>query len=129
MGETTGAAGAVAGMRRRALVGGAIGAVVIVAAAVYALGGGPAPSLTGVTVTAVSPDTIHLTWVDNSAIEADYRIVRSPVLGVRDLPAGTTSYTWTGLAAGTEYCFQVTAVLGDRRGSAARRCATTPAAP
>jgi hypothetical protein len=76
-----------------------------------------------ITVTVVSPDTLRLNWTDNSGIETFFRISRLPP-GTRDVPANTTSYDWTGLTPGVEYCFQVSAYADDRRSAAGRVCET-----
>ena len=70
----------------------------------------------GLTATSVSESQVNLTWVDNSLIEGGY-MVYYRVSGSGSfnallstfLPANTTTYSVTGLTAGTAYDFQVTA--------------------
>src|SRR5207244_431448 len=68
---------------------------------------------TGLTATPVSQTRIDLQWVDNSSYEAGYKVERATGGGsfaqVAMLGANATSYSSTGLAAGTTYMFRVRA--------------------
>ena len=79
-----------------------------------------------VVATATSETTIVLTW---DAVEGatEYNIYTpssfdSNVLGVTE-----TTYTFEGLTAGTNYCFEVSAVSATDESAATEACATTPA--
>ncbi len=80
----------------------------------YALVGPAAPAApSDLVATAVSTSAIDLTWSDNSNNETAFNLERStdgtnfsPL--ATDLPAGTTSYSDTGLMAGT-YSYRVNA--------------------
>lgn len=86
--------------------------------------------------TPASSSSISLTWTDNATNEAAYKVESATaatgpwteVAGA--LPAGSTSYTATGLAASTTYHFRVRAsnAAGDSSYSASAS-ATTSAAP
>jgi len=62
---------------------------------------------------AVSSSRIDLTWQDNSNNETGFRIERGPQGGgygeIATVGANTTSYSNTGLVAGTTYCYRVRA--------------------
>ncbi len=70
---------------------------------------------TGLTATAISSSQINLSWTDNATNETSYKVERSPdgstgwteIAG--SLPAGTTSYSNTGLTANTTYYYRVRA--------------------
>jgi alpha-tubulin suppressor-like RCC1 family protein len=82
-----------------------------------------APS--NISSTATNSSTIHVTWSDNSNNETGFRI--SDNINTFTLAAGTTSYDWTGLAAGTYKCTHVQAY--NSAGSSAWTswgCTTTP---
>ncbi len=69
-----------------------------------------APS--NLTATAVSTSRINLSWRDNAANETGYRVERRGYSGfteVASLPAGSTSFAVTGLAAASPYEFRVRA--------------------
>ncbi len=91
----------------------------------------PAPAApSNLTVTAISSDTIRLTWSDNSNVEESFVIVRQSHLAGRQTSANVTTYDWTGLQAGTEYCFRVAArnaswTSGSTPGGITALCATT----
>ena len=75
-------------------------------------------SPTGLTPTAVSATQIDLTWTDNTTIEAGYRVLQGtaaagPFTTVADLPAGSTSFSDTGLTASTTYFYRVVAFTVD----------------
>ena len=80
---------------------------------------------TNVVATATSETTIVLTWdaVDGAT---EYNIYTpasfdSNVLGVTE-----TTYTFEGLTAGTNYCFEVSAASATDESDTAEACATTP---
>ena len=96
----------------------------------------PPDAPTGLAATPFSSSRIDLTWNDNATNEANYEVERSttgsggPFSPLVSLPAGTTSYSNTGLSPSTEYCYRVRAVNGG--GASAYdgpACATTPAPP
>ncbi len=88
---------------------------------------------TGLSATATSSSTIALTWIDNSSVEANYRVMRSTGGGyitVTALAANSTSYTDTGLTSETTYSYQI--VAANSRGitsTSSSASATTPVAP
>jgi hypothetical protein len=61
-----------------------------------------------VKATAISTAAIRVTWTDTNAGTAQY-VVGNGNTSSADLPAGTTSYTWSGLAPNTYMCFFVAA--------------------
>ncbi|EEF61713.1 fibronectin type III domain-containing protein [Pedosphaera parvula] len=72
-----------------------------------------APS--GLTATAASKSQINLKWTDNATNETSMVVARSTTSGgpyttIATLAAGTTSYSNTGLTAGTTYYYVVHAV-------------------
>jgi len=67
-------------------------------------GTGPAAP-TNLTATPVSPSTIRLQWMDNSTDEEGFTLYNGATS--RNVGAGTTTYEWDGLAAGTYMCFKV----------------------
>lgn len=72
----------------------------------------PLGAPTNLVATAVSPESINLTWVDNSSSEEWFLVERStgtspPVETM--VAANSTSYTDTGLQAGTTYTYHVKA--------------------
>src|SRR6266480_3414710 len=74
----------------------------------------PLKSPTSLTATAVSSSQISLTWTDNSATEAGYRIEQSPVDNLHYTEIATvgpnvTSYSATGLSEATKYYYRVRA--------------------
>jgi hypothetical protein len=79
------------------------------------------------TATATSTSSIVVTWSDNSTNETGFRI--SDNVTTVTLPAGTQTYAWTGLVAGTYKCSHVQAY--NSAGVSAWTswgCTTTPAA-
>ncbi|MFZ2278211.1 MAG: putative Ig domain-containing protein, partial [Prosthecobacter sp.] len=69
---------------------------------------------TGLTATAASEGTVNLSWTDNSAVEGGYAVYyRLSGSGSYTLfnyaAANATTYSVTGLSAGTAYDFKVTA--------------------
>ena len=78
---------------------------------------GPAAP-TGLTAAAVSASQINLAWTDNASNETGYTVERctgascSTFAQVASLPANTTSYQNTGLAASTTYRYRVRAFNG-----------------
>jgi lysophospholipase L1-like esterase len=83
----------------------------------------PVPS--DLTATAVSPTAITVTWSDPSAGAVQF-VVSDTTTSSANQPAGTTSYTWGGLTAGTRKCFTVKAVntIGESSAWSAYACAT-----
>jgi hypothetical protein len=83
---------------------------------------------TNLTASAVSSSQINLTWTDNASNETGYLVERSTngttFSTVTTLGANATSYSNTGLAASTQYTYQVTAV-GSSANSAPSATATT----
>ena len=74
----------------------------------------PPATPTGLNTAAVSASQINLNWVDQAGNEDGYRVERS-VTGmggwstIANLGANSTSYSNTGLAASTQYFYQVAA--------------------
>ncbi len=67
---------------------------------------------TGLSATAVSTSTINLSWTDLSNNETGFQVERSTTSGsgfvlVTTTAANSTSYSNTGLAAGTTYYFRI----------------------
>jgi titin len=76
-----------------------------------------APS--GLTATPVNSNQVDLTWVDNSANEVNFRILRklasaSEFTVVATLAANTTSYSVNDLNGSTSYTFVVSAIGGSK---------------
>ena len=88
----------------------------------------------GLAAGAFAYNQINLTWTDNANNESNYRVERS--IGgatwseIATLPAGTVSFSSTGLSASTTYSYRVRAAnsAGDSAYSNLAS-ATTPAAP
>jgi Fibronectin type III domain len=88
----------------------------------------PPPAPTGLTVTAKSQITLELHWTDNATNETGYRVERidnGTVVKLAALPANTTTYSDTGLAAGTMRCYRVVAVNAGGESPGATACGTT----
>jgi hypothetical protein len=89
---------------------------------------------TGLTATAKSSSRIDLSWTDNSPGESSETIERSgessfATVTSTSVPAGTTSYSETGLTPGTSYWYRVRAVSGASSSSPSNTAqATTEAA-
>jgi titin len=86
---------------------------------------------TGLVATAVSSTRIDLQWTDNSTYEQGYKVERATGGGafaqVASLGANATSYSSTGLAAGTTYTYRVRAYDGSNdSGYSNSASATTP---
>jgi len=69
---------------------------------------------TGLSATAVSASQINLTWTDNSVTENGYYVEQSPVdnlhfVQIAATGPNATSYSVTGLSAGTKYYYRVRA--------------------
>jgi phosphodiesterase/alkaline phosphatase D-like protein len=99
--------------RVKTVNGGVSSAYSNVASATTSGGIGPAAP-TGLVATAQSTSAIGLTWADNSIDETNFVVERdsSPAFAAPvsvSLPPSTTSYTSTGLAAGTTYYYRVKA--------------------
>jgi titin len=68
-----------------------------------------------------SSTSIRITWRDNSNNETGFVVMSLPPTGlavfqtIATLPAGATSFTHTGLTAGTRHTYKVCATLGDER--------------
>lgn len=102
----------------------------------------PTPTIpnaaSNLTATVVSSTQINLTWVDNSSNETGFKVERALSAGgvyttLVTTNANTTSYSVTGLVAGTTYYFRVSAVNSAGASAFASTSATTsvaaPAAP
>ncbi len=84
-------------------------------------GGGPPPVApvgpSGLSAQATAPDTVELRWADNAADEDGYRVERAVVGGafgqIRQLAAGSTRLTDTGLNDDTTYRYRVRAFNGN----------------
>jgi hypothetical protein len=94
----------------------------------------PPAAPSGLAGTAVSSSAVDLTWTDNSSNETSFAVERSPdgttwtVLN-SSLPADTTSYRNTGLAASTSYRYRVKATnAAGSSGYSNVATVTTPAA-
>jgi fibronectin type 3 domain-containing protein len=92
------------------------GVAVFAAAALLFLAGSagaaPVSPPTSLTATALSSSQIRLNWVDTNPSEAGYSVERSlsstsGFAQIASLAANTTTYTSTGLAAGTTYYYRV----------------------
>jgi DUF5010 C-terminal domain/Fibronectin type III domain len=75
----------------------------------------PPAAPSSLAATAISQTQINLTWHDNSGVELNYIVARSttsggPYADIATLPANSTSYSNTGLAANTTYYYVVRAV-------------------
>src|SRR5207244_10575659 len=71
----------------------------------------------GLGATAMSASRIDLTWTDNSTDETNFVVERALTSAFASitsftLPAGTISFSDTGLAAGTAYYYRVKAING-----------------
>ncbi|MBP7549932.1 MAG: pre-peptidase C-terminal domain-containing protein, partial [Gemmatimonadaceae bacterium] len=75
-----------------------------------------APTMTSVQV--FDRTRVDLVWTDNSSIETGYQVIAcggvacSPSVLVGNLPANTTTFSFSGLAGGFSYSWQVRAVSG-----------------
>jgi len=69
------------------------------------------PAPTNLMAAAIDDQTIKLTWIDNCAFEAGYRIERKTGTGsyiqIAELDANTTSYEESGLTYGEIYTYRV----------------------
>ena len=86
------------------------------------------------TATAVSASQVNLGWVDAANNETGYRVYRSTAGGaytlLATLAANATTYSNTGLIAGTAYNYRVTAFNASGESAATAVSVTTrPAAP
>jgi poly(3-hydroxybutyrate) depolymerase/chitodextrinase len=93
------------------------------------------PAPTGLAVGATTTSSVALSWSASSGA-AGYNVYRSPTAGnpgarVNGAPLGATSYTDSGLAAGTTYYYAVTAVdtAGNESPASPAVAATTATAP
>src|SRR5207237_6680022 len=90
-----------------------------------------APSVPTLTATAASTSQINLSWTaatdTGGSGFAGYRLYRA---GVLIATTTATSYSNTGLAASTTYCYTVTAYdnTGNTSAQSTSQCVTTPAA-
>src|SRR5262249_30482621 len=94
----------------------------------------PPAAPTNLSAAAVSVSQVNLTWADNSANETGFVVERATDssftagLTTASLGANATSYSATGLAAGTAYWFRVRATnAGGTSASSNVASATTPA--
>ncbi len=76
----------------------------------------PPAAPSGLTAVTLGPDSIKVTWTDNATNEQYYRVERSgdgtTFAQVAILLANSTSWTNTGLLAGTRYTYRVRASAG-----------------
>ena len=91
-----------------------------------------APS--GLAASAIAYNQINLAWTDNANNESNYRLERSfdgvNWTEIATLPAGTVSFSSTGLSASTTYSYRVRASnSAGYSGYSNTASATTPAAP
>jgi hypothetical protein len=92
----------------------------------------PPAAPSGMTATAVSSSQINLSWTDNSTNEANFHVDRcegsgcTPATTIATLPAGTVSYSNTGLAASTTYTYRVRAANATASTASNTTEATTP---
>src|SRR6185369_12315287 len=97
----------------------------------------PPAAPTGLTAVTVSSSRIDLAWTDNATYEQGFKVERSTdgvtFLQVGLLGANTTSWSSTGLLAGTTYTHRVRAYDGPNDGAASNPAAAStlpaPAAP
>jgi len=101
----------------------------------------PPAAPSGLTASTIATTQIDLAWTDVATTETGYEVERSTtgIAGAytlfASLPAGSTSYSNTGLSPATEYCYRIRAVnLGGGSAYDGPACATTqtpvpPAAP
>ncbi|MDH3222299.1 MAG: S8 family serine peptidase, partial [Gemmatimonadota bacterium] len=91
----------------------------------------PPAAPSGLSATAVGGQQVDLSWTDGSNNEDGFRVERregqtGAWQTVMDLPANTTSYTDGSVAAGTEYCYRVSAFNGSGPSTSSNvDCATT----
>ncbi len=89
---------------------------------------------TGLAASAIAYNQINLLWTDNANNESNYRVERSldgfNWTEIATLPAGTVSFSSTGLSASTTYSYRVRASnSAGYSGYSNTASATTPAAP
>ena len=93
----------------------------------------PPAAPSNLTATAVDQNDIRLNWQDNSTNETGFEINNGVIS--KDAGAGSTTYTWSGLASGTYMCFKIRAYnsVGDSAWdpnvSPYYVCTTTPKPP
>jgi hypothetical protein len=96
--------------------------------------GGPVPAAPALaTPTVNGPNSIRITWADNSGNETGFRVQRKRGVGgtyatVANLGSGVTSYTNTGLTATTQYYYRVKAINENGTTTSNEASVTTPAA-
>ena len=96
-------------------------------------GTSPPAAPSNLTATAVDQNDIRLNWQDNSNNETGFEINNGVVS--RNAGAGSTTYTWGGLAPGTYMCFRIRAYNSagdsawDPNVSPYYVCTTTPKPP
>lgn len=81
----------------------------------------------------LGPDEVGIYWTDTSDNESGFRIQRQ-VAGqdfstIATVPAGTTSYSDSGLSPNTTYCYRVVAYNAAGEAISNVYCVTTPNAP
>jgi lysophospholipase L1-like esterase len=82
-------------------------------------------SPTNVSATPIGTGSVRVTWSDPNGGAANY-VVNNGNVSSADLPAGATSYTWSGLAPNTYMCFTVAAKQsGQQSAWTAYACTTT----
>lgn len=84
---------------------------------------GPPGAPTGLATSGTTTASVSLVWSapddPGSSAITGYALARSGSAQVVELPAGATSYTWTGLTAGASYTFTVRAVNDSGTGGSA----------
>src|SRR5690242_8452561 len=98
---------------RMARVGASAALFLILAGGAFAV---PVSPPTSLTATAVSSSQINLAWADTNSNESNYFVERSlsstsGFTQIASLGANVTSYSSTGLAAGTTYYYRVRASM------------------
>ncbi len=87
----------------------------------------------GLTATVTNDDAITVTWSDESSDEDYFVLERSPDgftwTPIATLPPNTTTYTNTGLAPNTQYCYRVGAGNDSGVNYSNSDCGTTGASP
>lgn len=90
----------------------------------------PPAAPSNVTATVATGTSVLVSWQDNSSNENGFEISDGSTSDV--VTTNTTSYTWPGIAAGTQKCFKVRAyniVAGYSAWTTPSICATTPTIP
>ncbi len=97
--------------------------------------GEPIPNKpTNLQVTAQGQSQIRLNWTDASSNELGFMVKQDNATSYPDVPANVTTFTASGLSAGTRYCYQVAAYNSSGVSDWSNQACTTtqsnpPAAP